>query len=79
MILQDVEHQIVNEYDQSGIHYLICKDYDKREIQKYMVVRSSKDRAFWSVIPKGQPIRDHKPVYRDTISKIFKILSKEAD
>ena len=75
MILKDVEHQIINEFDQCGIHYLICKDNDKKEIQRYMVVRSEQDRAFWRLLQKGEPIKETKSQYRDTIVKIFQLLA----
>ena len=74
MILKDVEHQIINEYDQCGNHYLICKDFESKEIKRYVAVRSEQERNFWPLILCGEPIRETRPVYRETISKIFEIL-----
>lgn len=40
-----------------------------------MVVRSEQDRAFWRLLLKGEPIKETKSQYRETIKKIFQLLA----
>ena len=75
MILKDIEHQIVSEQEYYGSLLLICKDLVTGDLQQYLAVRSGQDRAFWPLVKHGKPICNKKSQYRETIDKLYSMLS----
>ncbi|MFK0570826.1 hypothetical protein [Endozoicomonas sp.] len=75
MIIKDIENQIISERIHYGSLYLVCKDPESGDLQKYYAVRSDKDRAFWRLVQHGQPIINRKSQSRETMDKIYSLLA----